>query len=96
MTFGSRRITLRNRRFLRKYTPVQIPVNTPTGFSKHLNVSEIAPAPPQHVPDKKVTIQQQPPLVLTDDRVEPLPVPVIQQDSHYKHHCTVNQAAVPE
>ena len=47
MTFGSRRITLRNRRFMRKYTPVQIPDNTPTGFSKPLSVSEHAPVPPQ-------------------------------------------------
>ena len=32
MTFGSRRLTLRNRRFLRKYTPVHTPPGTPTGM----------------------------------------------------------------
>ena len=32
MTFGSRRLTLRNRRFLRKYTPIHTPPGTPTGL----------------------------------------------------------------
>ena len=66
---------------MRKYTPVQIPDNTPTGFSKRLSVSEHAPVPPQLITDKEVTRQQQPPLVRADDRAEPLPVPDIQQDS---------------
>jgi hypothetical protein len=30
MAFGSRRLTLRNRRFLRKYTPIDTPPGTPT------------------------------------------------------------------
>ena len=32
MTFGSRRLTLRNRRFLRQYTPIHTPPGTPTGL----------------------------------------------------------------
>ena len=32
MAFGSRRLTLRNRRFLRKYTPINTPRGTPTGL----------------------------------------------------------------
>ena len=32
MIFGSRRLTLRNRRFLRKYTPAYTPPGTPTGL----------------------------------------------------------------
>ena len=32
MTFGSRRLTLRNRKFLRKYTPIPTPPGTPTGM----------------------------------------------------------------
>ena len=32
MAFGSRRLTLRNRRFLRKYTPINTPPGTPTGL----------------------------------------------------------------
>ena len=33
MTFGSRRLTLRNRRFLRKFTPAYKPAGAPTGIS---------------------------------------------------------------
>jgi hypothetical protein len=32
MAFGSRRLTLRNRKFLRKYTPINTPAGTPTGL----------------------------------------------------------------
>jgi hypothetical protein len=32
MAFGSRRLTLRNRKFLRKYTPISTPPGTPTGL----------------------------------------------------------------
>ena len=32
MTFGSRRLTMRNRKFLRKYNPVSVPEGTPTGL----------------------------------------------------------------
>ena len=32
MAFGSRRLTLRNRKFLRKYTPINTPPGTPTGL----------------------------------------------------------------
>ena len=32
MAFGSRRLTLRNRKFLRKYTPINTPIGTPTGL----------------------------------------------------------------
>ena len=33
MTFGSRRLTMRNRKFLRKYNPVSVPQGTPTGLT---------------------------------------------------------------
>ena len=61
----------------------EIPEKVHTGpdFSKRLNVSEHAPAPPNLVPDEDVTKQQQPPLIPADDRTEPLPVPIVQQDS---------------
>ena len=32
MTFGSRRLTLRNRKFLRKYTPIHTPPGTASGM----------------------------------------------------------------
>ena len=32
MAFGSRRLTLRNRKFLRKNTPINTPAGTPTGL----------------------------------------------------------------
>ena len=35
MTFGSRRMTIRNRRHLRKFTPVNTPANMPLGLSKN-------------------------------------------------------------
>ena len=80
MTFGSRRITLRNRRFLRKYTPVQIPENTPSGFTKNLTAKEHAPVEQPPVPAKR---QQQPPVDVPDgqDRTLPIPTPTMQQES---------------
>ena len=32
MSFGSRKLTLKNRKFLRKYTPINTPPGTPTGL----------------------------------------------------------------
>ena len=37
MVFGSRWLSLRNRRFLRKYQPVRVPDNAPLGLPKRLN-----------------------------------------------------------
>ena len=37
VVFGSRRLSLRNRRFLRKYEPVHVPGNAPLGLPKRLN-----------------------------------------------------------
>ena len=49
MTFGSRRLTLRNRRFLRKYTPIHTPPGTPTGLELGMRLGkglvEQKPAP---------------------------------------------------
>ena len=40
MAFGSRRLTLRNRKFLRKYTPVHTPPGTPTGLQLDMRLGE--------------------------------------------------------
>ena len=42
MTFGSRRMTIRNRRHLRKFTPVNTPANMPLGLPKN---NLLSPAP---------------------------------------------------
>ena len=40
IAFGSRRLTLRNRRFLRKYTPVHTPPGTPTGLQLNMRLGD--------------------------------------------------------
>ena len=39
MVFGSRRLSLQNRRFLRRYEPVHVPDNAPLGLPKRLKPS---------------------------------------------------------
>jgi hypothetical protein len=52
MTFGSRRMTIRNRKHLRKFTPVNTPANMPLGLPKNnllspssLQKMQLPPAP---------------------------------------------------
>ena len=40
MAFGSRRLMLRNRRLLRKYTPVHTPPDTPTGLQLGMRLGD--------------------------------------------------------
>ena len=40
MAFSSRRLTLRNRRLLRKYTPVHTPPDTPTGLQLGMRLGD--------------------------------------------------------
>ena len=55
MTFGSRRLTLRNRRHLRKFTPAHIPAGAPTGISRqtanHPKPVQNRPAPAKGIRD---------------------------------------------
>ena len=50
MTFGSRRLTLRNRRFLRKFTPAYKPAGAPTGISGKTPAVETPIVPKQVKP----------------------------------------------
>ena len=43
MAFGSRRLTLRNRRFLRKHTPINSPPGTPTGLTLGMRLGGQSP-----------------------------------------------------
>ena len=52
MTFGSRRLTLRNRRFLRKFTPAYKPAGAPTGISGKTPAVETPIVPKQVKPSE--------------------------------------------
>ena len=54
MVFGSRRLSLRNRRFLRKYQPVHVPSNMLLGLPKRLNPPSLPPAKTAMVEDPAV------------------------------------------
>ena len=58
MLFGSRRLSLRNRRFLRKYTPTHVPANAPLGLPKRLKpLDSQQTVLPELVPEKSPTVQ---------------------------------------
>ena len=78
MTFGSRRMTIRNRRHLRKFTPVNTPANMPLGLTKN-NLHSPAPA----------MKRQQPPAPVKD---YDLPSPPPQQPGeHHQVHVQPNE-----
>ena len=52
MGFGSRRLSLRNRRFLRKYQPVHVSHNTPLGLPKRLGTASLLPVSPSVVEER--------------------------------------------
>ena len=64
MVFGSRRITMGNRRFLRKYTPLHPPTNSPTGLpTNYVNDSlktSKHPEVPNVMTDKEIDLQSNP------------------------------------
>ena len=79
MTFGSRRMTIRNRKHLRKFTPVNTPANMPLGLTKNILFS---PAPTMK--------RQQPPAPVKD---YDLPSPPPQQPG--EHHQVHIQPTEP-
>jgi hypothetical protein len=62
MAFGSRRLTLRNRGFLRKYTPINKPPGTPTGLQLEKRLGGQSLVPSQ---ETSVTHQPEPTPVAT-------------------------------
>ena len=66
MAFGSRRLTLRDRRFLRKYTPINPPPGTPTGLTLGMRlggqspVQSTPPPPPTNAPVVPAPVSNQP------------------------------------
>ena len=63
MTFGSRRMTIRNRRHLRKFIPVHTPVMLPTGIkpSSQTKESTVEPTPRKVSPTEVVKEYELPP-----------------------------------
>ena len=72
MTFGSRRMTIRNRKHLRKFTPVNTPANMPLGLPKN----KLQPSPVQKT--------QQPPAQIKEYEL-PAPPPSQQWEQPQVH-----------
>ena len=91
MAFGSRRLTLRNRKFLRKYTPINTPAGTPTGLELGHTLGGQKPVQttvPTNAPVIPAPVSTQP-TACTHYTLPPAPVPV--------QHAVINQAsACPE
>ena len=75
MTFGSRRMTLRNRKFLRHYTPINPPPSTPTGLQLGQRLGRQSPVQsPVQSPDPIVIAPPAPLQATTPTPAPPVPV----------------------
>ena len=79
MAFGSRRLTLRNRRFLGKYMPINSPSGTPTGLTLGMRLGGKSPVrsthPPTNAPMIPAPVSNQP-TACTQYSLPPAPEPV--------------------
>jgi hypothetical protein len=86
MAFGSRRLTLRNRRFLRKYTLINTPPGMPTGLQLGQRLGgqnpvqstegETSRSPPANAPMTPAPVSNQP-TTYTQYTLPPAPEPVL-------------------